>query len=263
MPANIGERMRLLLATGNQGKAREIRQLLADFGLREGWDILDLTDLDRIWTAELSGAQTDARAGAQAGKQGLPKAGAEILAEVRAEVRRRYARLDECMAETGATFAENAALKAWGAARCSGLLTLAEDSGLEADWLGGAPGVYSARYAALQGSGTAADNADRANNALLLQRMRDAPADRRGVRYKAVMVLASAQGPLHETCGVCEGSIAFAPAGNGGFGYDPLFVLSGSRRTMAELSPDEKNAVSHRAKALALMAPVLTAIRKA
>ena len=143
--------------------------------------------------------------------------------------------------ETGSTFEENAWLKAWSAARRSGLWALAEDSGLEVDALGGEPGVRSARFA---GPGAT----DEENNKKLLEALEGVPEHLRGARFRAVMVLASPQGKRWIAEGVCEGSIALAPRGTGGFGYDPLFVFEG--RTFAEMSPAEKDAVSHRGKAL-------------
>jgi XTP/dITP diphosphohydrolase len=149
--------------------------------------------------------------------------------------------------ETADSFAGNALLKARHAARATGLPALADDSGLEVDALGGAPGVYSARYA-----GPAASDAD--NNAKLLAALAGRAAPRRA-RYRAVLVLVRAAddpAPLLAE-GRWEGEIALAPRGTGGFGYDPLFVPAGSARTAAELSPAEKNRVSHRGQALAAL----------
>jgi len=154
----------------------------------------------------------------------------------------------DSIAETGATFEANALLKARHAARCSGLPALADDSGLEVDALGGRPGVCSARYA-----GAAATDAD--NNARLLSELADVPAARRGARYRCVLVLvrtAEDDAPLIASGG-WEGRIASAPAGRGGFGYDPLFLPEGLERTAAELPAAQKNALSHRGKALAAL----------
>jgi XTP/dITP diphosphohydrolase len=143
--------------------------------------------------------------------------------------------------ETGVTHLENARIKAHSAVRLSGRAVLAEDSGIEADALGGLPGVHSARF-----SGPAAGDA--ANNAKLL-RLLDGAEDRTA-RYRAVAVLLL---PSSEECvgeGSWEGSIAAAPRGDGGFGYDPVFVPNGEQRTAAELPPQEKDAVSHRGHAL-------------
>ena len=146
------------------------------------------------------------------------------------------------IAETGATFAENARLKAATYARQSGLLTLADDSGLEVDALGGEPGVHSKRYAG--------DNATDAQRiAFLLDKLRAVPRDKRGGRFRCVIVVASPQGELREMEGTCEGEIAFAPRGTNGFGYDPVFLFPERGVTMAELTTAEKNRISHRAKA--------------
>jgi XTP/dITP diphosphohydrolase len=149
-------------------------------------------------------------------------------------------------AETGTTFEANALLKARHAATLSGLPALADDSGLEVDALGGRPGVYSARYA-----GESADDAD--NNAKLLAELSGvATADRRG-RYRCVLALVrheSDASPLLAS-GIWEGSIAFEPAGDRGFGYDPLFIPLGFSQHAAELPTAIKNRLSHRAKAAA------------
>jgi XTP/dITP diphosphohydrolase len=149
--------------------------------------------------------------------------------------------------ETGATFLENARLKARAGAAASGLPTLGEDSGLCVDALGGAPGIFSARYA---------EGGDRARCEKLLHELRDVPADRRAGRYVCAAVLALPGGREESAEGTCEGEIAFAPRGTGGFGYDPVF-LQPDGRTMAELTPEEKEAVSHRGKALRALAPKL------
>jgi XTP/dITP diphosphohydrolase len=149
--------------------------------------------------------------------------------------------------ETETSFRGNALLKARHAARATGAAALADDSGLEVDALGGAPGVYSARYA-----GAGARDAD--NNAKLLAALAGVPAPRRA-RYRAVLALVRSAGdpaPLIAE-GVWEGEIAAAPRGAGGFGYDPLFVPAGLGRTAAELAPDEKDRLSHRAQALAAL----------
>ena len=149
------------------------------------------------------------------------------------------------VAETGTTFVENAIIKARHAAALTGLPALADDSGIEVDALDGAPGVYSARF-----SGADADDA--ANNALLVEQLRDIPAAQRTARYRAVIVLmrhAADPSPL-----ICEGSwegmIQLEPAGNGGFGYDPYFFLPDRGCTSAQLSASEKNRLSHRGAAL-------------
>jgi XTP/dITP diphosphohydrolase len=191
---------RLVVATGNPGKLREFRQLLAGVAT----EVLPQTEL------------------------GVPSP-----------------------EETEATFVGNALLKARHAARLTGCPALADDSGLEVDALGGAPGVYSARYA-----GEAAD--DLANNARLLAELRGVPDPRRA-RYRAVIVLVrNAEDPTPLIAeGTWEGRIAHAPQGRGGFGYDPLFVVGDGERTAAELDPAEKNLVSHRAVALAALLDAL------
>lgn len=145
--------------------------------------------------------------------------------------------------EDGRTFAENAVKKAETIARFTGLPALADDSGLEVDALGGAPGVFSARYA---GEGAS----DAANNEKLLAALAGVPAERRTARYRCVLALAAPGMPTVTVEGVCEGRIAEQPRGTGGFGYDPLFYLPGRGKTMAELRPEEKNAISHRGQAL-------------
>jgi XTP/dITP diphosphohydrolase len=144
--------------------------------------------------------------------------------------------------ETGATFAENAILKARAYAAASGLLTWADDSGLEVDALGGEPGVRSSRYA-----GPGASDADRYR--LLLRKMAGVPWERRTARFRCVIAIADPAGALHTAEGTCEGIITFAPRGANGFGYDPVFYLPDRGCTMAELSPAEKNQISHRARA--------------
>jgi XTP/dITP diphosphohydrolase len=151
--------------------------------------------------------------------------------------------------ETGSTFEENATLKAEAVADQTGLPALADDSGLEVDALGGAPGVYSARYA-----GPNSDDA--ANRSLLLRDMELYPSGLRGCRFVCVIAFAR-QG--HETItarGICEGNVGFQEVGSNGFGYDSLFVLPDGR-TMAQLGPEEKNRISHRAAAMHLILPIL------
>lgn len=147
--------------------------------------------------------------------------------------------------ETGETFEANAILKAKAQAEASGLMALADDSGLEVDALGGAPGVRSARYA--DGGGA------EANVRKLLAALDDVPDDRRGARFRCVIALADPGGPLGDRIelaeGRCEGRIARAPSGSGGFGYDPVFVPEGLDRTMAEISAKTKDDISHRGRA--------------
>lgn len=154
------------------------------------------------------------------------------------------------VAELGASFAENAALKAVAYARASGLLTLADDSGLEVDALGGEPGVRSARYA-----GAGADDAGRI--AFLLAKLRDVPWPARSARFRCVIAVTRAEGPVFLAEGTCPGYIAFAPEGTRGFGYDPVFYLPALGKTMAQLRPAEKNRLSHRAAAAQAARPTL------
>ncbi len=149
--------------------------------------------------------------------------------------------------ETGTTFLENALLKARHAAAATGLPAVADDSGLEVDALGGAPGVRSARYAGVDGPG-----ADAANNRKLLEALAGIPERRRGARFRCVVVfLARAEDPAPRAFrGVWEGRILTRAAGAGGFGYDPLFLVPDLGRSAAELDPRTKNALSHRGQAL-------------
>lgn len=187
--------MKLLIATGNQGKLREMRTALAPLRL----DIISSKDL--------------------------------VLPDVE---------------ETGSTFLENARLKAHTLARASGLVTLADDSGLEVDALDGAPGVRSARYAGLGAT-------DAENNRKLLEALRCVPESGRTARFRCVLVVAAPQGEEWVSEGVCEGVIATEARGTQGFGYDPLFIPVGHGRTFGELDPEVKQRMSHRAKALSSM----------
>lgn len=188
---------KVVLATGNPGKVREMADLLADFGL----NIVAQTDLG-VESAE----------------------------------------------ETGLTFIENAILKARHAAQVTGLPAIADDSGLAVDALGGAPGIYSARYA-----GEAAS--DRQNLEKLLVALQDVPEGQRQAQFHCVLVyLRHADDPTPLVChGSWHGEIARHPAGAGGFGYDPIFWLPALGKTAAELSKAEKQAVSHRGQALSLL----------
>jgi XTP/dITP diphosphohydrolase len=151
--------------------------------------------------------------------------------------------------ETGATFEENALAKARDAYRATGLASVADDSGLEVAALNGMPGVLSARWSGRHGD-------DSANTALLLDQMSDVPDARRGAAFVSACALVSGTGEV-VVRGEWPGSIVREPRGDGGFGYDPVFLPSGSTRTAAELSPAEKDAVSHRGRALALLVPAL------
>jgi XTP/dITP diphosphohydrolase len=150
--------------------------------------------------------------------------------------------IDVEVEETGSTFAENACLKAAAYARASGLLTLADDSGLEVDALEGAPGTRSARYA-----GQGASDEDRYR--LLLSKLEGVPWERRTARFRCVIAVATLQGEVRTAEGTCEGVIAFEPKGEHGFGYDPVFYMLEHGQTMAELEPEIKNRISHRAQA--------------
>lgn len=168
-------------------------------------------------------------------------------------------RIDGEPVEDGATFEANARLKARYYARASGLPTLADDSGLEVDALGGAPGVRTRRYAG-------EDASDAQNNAKLLDELDGLEPDRRGARYVCVLALALPGEPLRVRRGTCRGRIATTASGTGGFGYDPIFVPAArppggapEGRTLGEWSARDKNRISHRARAAGRMAPVLRA----
>lgn len=195
--------MDLLIATRNQGKIAEFRQMFE--GLRAG---------------SLSVRSLDGVAG------------------------------DFEPAETGRTFRANACLKASAYARHARSWALADDSGLAVDALGGAPGVYSARYAEMNSAG----RGDRANNAYLLDRLKDVPDERRSARFVCVLALADPRGRVLYTAeGAVEGRVLREPRGDNGFGYDPLFLVPHLGRTTAQLPPEEKHAISHRGAALRRM----------
>ncbi len=160
--------------------------------------------------------------------------------------------------EDADTFAGNASKKAREVSQATGLPALADDSGLEVDALGGAPGVYSARYAGVSGHA-----ADAANNAKLLAALASVPADQRTARFRAALALCDALGPLGERAitaeGACEGVILTAPRGTGGFGYDPLFFAPELGQTFAEAGVGPKSDLSHRARAMRAMRPQLLA----
>jgi XTP/dITP diphosphohydrolase len=147
--------------------------------------------------------------------------------------------------ETGSTFRENALLKARAVAAATGRLTIADDSGLEVDALGGDPGVHSARYAIRFGR----QSGDSENIALLLRELSGVPSEHRTARFRSVVAIVRPDGVEHTVEGVVEGKIIDRPRGTDGFGYDPLFVPNGDHRTMAELSLSEKNRISHRGRA--------------
>ncbi|MEN6357879.1 MAG: XTP/dITP diphosphatase [Armatimonadota bacterium] len=142
--------------------------------------------------------------------------------------------------ETGSTFAENAVIKARAYAEYTGELTLADDSGLEVDALDGAPGVFSSRFAPT----------DAMRISKLLDLMKDVPCDKRTARFRCAVAIADPNGDVKTCEGKVEGTIAYAPRGSGGFGYDPVFIVTELGKHMAELGSDEKNAISHRGRAL-------------
>jgi XTP/dITP diphosphohydrolase len=188
----------LLIATHNQGKAREFARLFDGLGLH----LRTLADLG----------------------------------------------IDATVDETGSTFEENARLKAEGYMRLSGLPTLADDSGLEVAALNGAPGVYSARYGGVSGA---------AQLDYLLKQMEHIPFHERLARFVCVIALARPDGPTELVEGTLSGVIEMEPRGSGGFGYDPLFYVLDEDKTLAELPPERKNAISHRAEAAREAASVL------
>ena len=148
--------------------------------------------------------------------------------------------VDVDVEETGTTFEENSLLKAKAVMEASGLPAIADDSGLCVDALGGAPGVYSARY-----GGPGLDDAGRYK--LLLENMKGQP---RAAKFVSVITCCFPNGDVLTARGECPGTIAFAPMGEGGFGYDPVFFVPGLKKTFAQLTAEEKNAISHRGKAL-------------
>lgn len=153
--------------------------------------------------------------------------------------------------ETGSTFEENAELKSREAAAYFGHAVLSDDSGLEVDALDGAPGVYSARFAG-------EDKSDEANNALLLEKLTDVPAEKRTARFVCALSLAKPSGETLTVRGTMEGVIGFERKGTNGFGYDPLFVIPSLNQTAAELTKSEKASISHRGQALRKLELALT-----
>jgi len=200
----------LVLATHNQGKLRELRELLR---------------------GQLPGLDVDTQV-VDAGAVGAPD-----------------------VAETGVTFAENSLLKARAVAQATGLVAIADDSGLAVDVLGGAPGIFSARWAGRHGD-------DAANLRLLLDQLSDVPDEFRGAAFVCAAALAVpelAGGEAREVVeyGQLEGTLLREPRGAGGFGYDPVLQPSGLDRSCAELSPEEKNAISHRGHAFRALLPAI------
>jgi len=157
------------------------------------------------------------------------------------------------VAETGATFTENALLKARAVVAHMGRPAVAEDSGLCIDALNGMPGVLSARWAGRHGD-------DEANLRLVLGQLADVPAERRAGHFACVAALVLPSGREHVTEGTLSGCITDAPRGTNGFGYDPIFVPAGYEMTTAEMSPEAKDAISHRGRALRALAPIIAAL---
>ena len=153
--------------------------------------------------------------------------------------------------ETGTTFVENAQLKARAYARASRILSLADDSGLEIDAMGGAPGVYSARFA-----GKDATYMERFR--LILEHLHGLPAEQRTARFRCAIAIAEPSGYCRIVEGTMEGVIAEAPRGENGFGYDPIFLVPALAKTNAELSAEQKNSISHRGRAAHLAVPLLS-----
>jgi XTP/dITP diphosphohydrolase len=207
---------RLVLATRNRHKVVELRAILADALAAEGADV----DIDR----------------AVVGVDAFPDV-ADVV-------------------ESGVTFEANALLKARAVAEATGLSALADDSGLAVDVLGGAPGIFSARWAGRHGD-------DRANLELLLAQLSDVPDEHRAAGFVCAAALVHPGGAEHVELGHCRGILERAPRGNNGFGYDPILRLDGDVRTLAELEPAEKNAISHRSRALRAIAPAVLEVLRA
>ncbi|WP_122820401.1 RdgB/HAM1 family non-canonical purine NTP pyrophosphatase [Varibaculum vaginae] len=157
--------------------------------------------------------------------------------------------------EDGVSFTENALIKARLVAQRTGIPTVADDSGLCVDIMGGAPGIFSARWCGHHGN-------DHANLQLLLNQLRDVPEENRRASFVCAAVLVSPAGLERHCLGKMNGMILKAPRGESGFGYDPIFLAEGQQRTNAELSPEEKNALSHRGKAFRALAPAIAATIK-
>lgn len=162
----------------------------------------------------------------------------------------RNIQLDLDVEESGTSFAENAQLKALAYAQASGILSLADDSGLEIDALGEAPGIYSARFA-----GTETSYAERFR--IILEQLRDVPAAQRTARFRCAITIAEPTGYYRTVEGTLEGEIALAPRGEHGFGYDPIFYVPELGKTTAELEPEQKHRISHRGRAARLAAALL------
>jgi XTP/dITP diphosphohydrolase len=207
---------RLVLATRNRHKVAELRAILFDALAAEGADV----DLDR----------------AVVGVDAFPEV-ADVV-------------------ESGVTFEANALLKARAVAEATRLPALADDSGLAVDVLGGAPGIFSARWSGRHGD-------DRANLELLLAQLSDVPDEHRGAGFVCAAALVHPDGAEHVELGRLKGTLERAPRGDNGFGYDPILRVDGDTRTLAELAPEEKNAISHRSRAMRAIAPALLDVLRA
>lgn len=198
--------MRVVFATSNMNKLKEVRDILADSGI----EVLSLKDV---------GVSMDS------------------------------------VEETGSSFEENAIIKAKYVSEKTGLTALADDSGLEVDYINKEPGIYSARY---MGEDTSYD----IKNANIIERLKDAKADERSARFVCVIAAVFPDGKVLTSKGTMEGEIAYEPMGENGFGYDPILFIPELNKTSAQLSPAEKNAISHRGKALRDMKELLDNIDK-
>lgn len=164
--------------------------------------------------------------------------------------------------EDGETFADNARKKAMGYAQATGLWTLADDSGLVIDVLNGAPGVYSARYAADECGSSNRKTMDTANWKKVLRQLKDVPDEKRTARFVCHLCLTSPQKILIEATGTIEGIINHCPVGENGFGYDPIFFVASANKTAAQLENHEKNEISHRGNAIRHFKPLLENLLK-
>lgn len=176
----------------------------------------------------------------------LADCGYEILSQ-------KQAGIDIDVVEDGTTFEENAIIKATAISKCpeaAGCIVLADDSGLEVDYLDKAPGIYSARYEGV-------DTPYSIKNQLIIDRVAEAKGDERSARFVCAIAAAFPDGRVETRRGTIEGQIAYEPAGENGFGYDPIFYVPEFGKTTAELSPEEKNKVSHRGRALEMIKEVL------
>jgi XTP/dITP diphosphohydrolase len=203
---------RLVLATRNEHKVHELRQILADLVAELGLEVVGADEVE-----------------------GAPD-----------------------VAETEVTFLGNARLKAVALAEATGLPSVADDSGLAVEVLGGAPGVFSARWSgSTAGTGAGRAERDRANLELLLEQVGDVPDEHRAAAFVCAAVVAMPDGRVEGVEGRVEGRLVREPRGSNGFGYDPVFVPEGQGRTLAEHTDEEKNAISHRGNAFRLLIPVL------